>query len=234
MPPSFVRRLGAEAAGTFCLVLVGTGAIVLDQVSGGKVTHLGVSLAFGGAVMVLIWALGPQSGAHFNPAVSLGFLAGGRMTGREAAAYGLSQLAGALGASLLLSRLFPGAGTLGQTVPSGPWEWSFLLEAFMTLILILVILGIAVDSRAGRWWGGAAVGATIFLEAYFGGPISGASMNPARSFGPALVSGDFAFHWLYWAAPLSGSAVGARGMRALEGRLRRVSRKYGPTSPPRS
>lgn len=214
MSPSLPRRLGAEALGTFGLVLAGTGAIVLDRVTGGAVTHLGISLAFGGAVMTLIWVLGPVSGAHFNPAVSLGFAANGRMSWREAGVYGLFQVGGGIAASLLLRFLFPGAGTLGQTVPSGSWQQSFLLEAAMTLILILVILAIAVDSRAGRWRGGAAVGATIFLEAYFGGPLSGASMNPARSFAPALVSGDFTLHWVYWAAPILGSLVGARAYRA--------------------
>ena len=203
-------KFAAEAVGTFCLVFAGTGAVIVDAVSGGRVTPVGISLVFGFIVAALIYALGHISGAHFNPAVTMGFWASGRMKGAEAGGYATAQVIGAAAASIVLSFIFPGApAALGATLPSGSWQQAFALEFIMTAMLMLVILGVAVDERAQGVTAGAAIGALIAAEALLGGPISGASMNPARSLGPALAAAAWRSHWVYWAAPLSGSLMGA-------------------------
>jgi len=206
----------AETIGTFCLVFAGTGAIIVNQVSGGQVTHVGVSLVFGLVVLAMIYAIGHISGAHMNPAVTLGFLSVGRLPSREVMPYLSAQIFGAILASAVLRFTFPAVATLGQTIPAGPWAQSFVLEIVMTFILMFVIMGVATDARAEGSIAGIAIGATIALEALFGGPISGASMNPARSFAPALLSGSFAHHWIYWIAPILGSVGGAWVYRAVQ------------------
>lgn len=206
----------AEAIGTFCLVFAGTGAIIVNQVSEGQVTHVGVSLVFGLVVLAMIYAIGHISGAHMNPAVTLGFLSVGRLPSREVMPYLSAQLIGAILASAILRFTFPAATTLGQTIPVGPWAQSFVLETIMTFILMFVIMGVATDERAEGSIAGIAIGATIALEALLGGPISGASMNPTRSFAPALLSGSFAHHWIYWIAPILGSVSGAWAYRTVQ------------------
>lgn len=200
----------AEALATFCLVFFGTGAIIVNHVSRGALTHVGISLSFGLVVLAMIYTFGPTSGAHMNPAVTIGFLAARRISARESAIYIAAQIAGALAASLLLRLMFPGSATLGETLPSGGAGQSFAMEAVLTAILMLVILGVAHEDRAEGLMAGVAIGATIAIEALVGGPISGASMNPARSIGPAVINGNFSWLWIYVAATLAGSVAAAK------------------------
>jgi len=204
----------AEFIGTFFLVFAGAGAIVVDAATG-AVTHVGVSLVFGLVITVLVYALGHVSGAHFNPAVTAGFWAAGEFPGRRVPGYVAAQLAGATAASAVLRLVFGDVGQLGATVPSGGPVASLLLELFMTLLLMLVILGSAVDGRAVKGFAGLAIGGVVGLDALFGGPISGASMNPARSFGPALITGVWQDHWIYWVGPLLGSLLAVAAFRLM-------------------
>jgi len=210
-------KLLAEAIGTFCLVFAGTGAVVVDQATGGKVGGLGISLVFGLVVLAMIYTIGHVSGAHMNPAVTLGFYSAGRHKGSEVAPYVAAQLVGAVAASLTLKLLFAGQATsLGVTLPAGSVMQSFVLEVILSFMLMLTIMGVATDDRAEGEMAGIAIGGMVALEAAFGGPISGASMNPARSFGPALATGNFTHHWIYWAAPVFGMVLGAWAYRAIQ------------------
>lgn len=202
-----MKRYAAEAIGTFALVFAGTGAIVINDVSHGAVTHVGIALTFGLVVMTMIYAVGHVSGAHLNPAVTCGFLLARRMPLATASLYVLSQTAGALLASALLRMMFPGHGTLGATVPNGPPWVSFVLEAILTALLMFVILSVSTGPKEQGLMAGIAVGGVIAFEALFAGPICGASMNPARSLAPALVSGTLAHLWVYLSAPLIGAAA---------------------------
>ncbi len=205
------EKYAAEFIGTFALVFAGTGAIIINDVTGGAVTNVGVGLTFGMIVMTMIYAVGDVSGAHFNPAVTLGFFVARRFEGKLILPYVLSQLSGALAASLLLRALFPQDSTLGTTAPAGPALQSLILEIVLTAILMFVILNVSVGAKERGITAGIAVGAVIALEALFAGPICGASMNPARSFAPAFVSEHLAHLWIYLVAPVAGAllAVGA-------------------------
>ncbi len=202
-----MKKYLAELFGTFSLVFAGTGAIVIDQVSGGAVSHVGVSLTFGLVVMAMIYALGDVSGAHLNPAVTFGFYASRRFPANRLLPYVASQCAGALLASLLLRFLFPTNVSLGGTFPAGSVWQSFVLELVLTCILMFVILSVSTGAKERGITAGIAVGGVIALEALFAGPICGASMNPARSLAPALVSGRVGALWIYLLAPIAGALL---------------------------
>ncbi|MEI6233789.1 MAG: aquaporin [Planctomycetota bacterium] len=200
-----MRKYIAEMVGTFILVFAGTGAVVTNSVSHGAVTHPGIALVFGLVVMALIYAFGSISGAHFNPAVTLGFWAAKEFPLSEVPKYIASQLVGAFAASFVLLLLFGNVATLGATLPAGS-EWqSFGLEIVLSGILMLVILCVSSGPKEIGAMAGLAIGGVIGLEAMFGGPICGASMNPARSLAPAIVSGHTASLWIYLTAPIIGS-----------------------------
>lgn len=203
--PALSRRLCAEAFGTFCLVFAGTGAVIVDEVTGGAVTHVGVSLTFGLVVMALVYALGKSSGCHINPAVTLGLCAAGRFNRTLVMPYIASQCAGAFLASCTLRVLFPESSTLGATIPAGGDFQSLALEFVLALILMFVILSITFGASAEKPLAGIAIGGVIGFEALFAGPISGASMNPARSLAPAVVAMQLDHVWIYVVAPIAGA-----------------------------
>jgi aquaporin Z len=198
----------AEFFGTFCLVFAGCGAIVINAQADGAITHPGIALTFGLVVMAMIYAVGPTSGAHLNPAVSLGFAVAGRFPWGRVLPYVAAQSVAALAACGLLRLLFPDDATaLGATLPAGSAQQSFILEIVLTLILMMVILCVAIGSKEQGLMAGIAIGGTVALEAMFAGPICGASMNPARSLGPALVSGNLNHLWIYLIACPIGAAL---------------------------
>ena len=209
------KKLCAEFLGTFCLVFTGTGAIIINDISGGAISHVGIALTFGLIVLAMIYTLGDISGAHLNPAVTLGFVAARRLSTRVAWGYVLAQCGGAICASLVLRLLFSSHPTLGATLPFASNAQSFVLELILTAILMFVILGISTGAKEKGITAGIAVGATIGLEALFAGPISGASMNPARSLAPALVSLNLAALWIYLIAPCLGAWCGVLCCRAV-------------------
>jgi aquaporin Z len=212
------KKLVAEFLGTFCLVFAGTGAIVIDTVTGGAVSHVGVALTFGLIVLAMIYTIGDISGAHINPAVTIGFFAARRFEARSVFPYVVSQCAGALAASIALRCLFPQSAMLGATMPAGSAMQSFVLEMILTALLMFVILSVSTGAREKGITAGIAVGAVIGLEALFAGPICGASMNPARSLAPALVSGHLSGLWIYLVAPVLGAGFGVIGCRCVRER----------------
>lgn len=208
--PGLARRLAAEAVGTFSLVFAGTGAVVVNAVAGGPLGHGGVAAAFGLVVAIMIFALGHLSGAHLNPAVTLAFAGARHFPPREVGPYVAAQVVGAVLASLALRGLFGLAGGLGATHPDHVGvAQALVLEAGLTAVLMIVILAVATDTRAVGSMAAIAIGATIAVEALVMGPITGASMNPARSLAPALVAGDGADLWIYLVGPALGALAGA-------------------------
>ena len=220
--PSATSKYAAEMIGTFALVFAGTGAIVINDVSQGAVTHVGVAMTFGLVVMTMIYAVGDVSGAHLNPAVTAGFWAAGRLPGRHVGPYVLSQAAGGLLASAALRAMFGNRASLGASLPAGPALQSFVLEAILTALLMFVILSVATGPKEQGIMAGIAVGGVIAFEAAFAGPISGASMNPARSLAPAVVSGNLSAVWIYLLAPTAGALIAVPCWRLTRGALTRT------------
>jgi len=196
----------AEFIGTYALVFCGTGAIIINDVSNGAIGHQGIAITFGAIVMVMIYALGNVSGAHINPAVSIAFACTNKFNRKNLLPYCLAQITGALFASFTLAFLFPTHLTLGTTLPYDGWQQSFVLEVILTYFLMLVILMVS-QNKAVYQFSGIAIGGTVLLEALFAGPITGASMNPARSIAPALVSGHLNLLWIYISAPILGALL---------------------------
>lgn len=211
-----MRKLAAEFFGTFALVFAGTGAIVINDVSGGTVSHVGIAFTFGLIVLAMIYALGDVSGCHLNPAVTLGFFVARRFEGRWVFPYIVTQCLGAILASVTVRLMFPTHSGLGATLPSGDDFQSFVLEFILTLILMFVILCVSTGSKEKGVLAGVAIGSVIALEALFAGPISGASMNPARSLAPALVSLHFHSLWVYLSAPVLGACVSVFACRCVQ------------------
>lgn len=201
------HRFFAEFLGTFVLVFAGTGAMVVNEITGGVIGHTGIALTFGLVVAAMIYTFGDVSGAHLNPAVSIGFTIAGRLPAADLFAYITAQMLGALTASGMLKLLFPTSTNLGMTLPSGDPTQSFLLEVILTAILMLTILSVSHGAKEKGMTAAIAIGAVVGLEAMFAGPISGASMNPARSLGPALVSWNFEHIWLYPIATILGAII---------------------------
>lgn len=200
-----MKKYVAEFIGTFCLIFAGTGAVVINQASGGAITHVGIAITFGLIVMAMIYTFGPISGSHLNPAVTVALAVAKKFPIKDIAPYVLAQLAGALLASGTLKFLFPENELLGATMPAGSEMQSLVLEFILTFILMIVIMNVAFGSPEQGMFAGVVIGAVILLEALFAGPICGASMNPTRSLAPALVSGHLEHIWLYIVGPVLGA-----------------------------
>lgn len=202
-----LKRFISEIIGTFALVFCGTGAMVINDFTGGTVTHVGVAITFGLIVMGMIYAFGDISGAHMNPAVTIGFAYAKKFPWKEVPAYVLAQLIGAFLASGILLYLFPESQTLGATLPGLPALKVFILEIILSFFLMVVIINVSTGSKEIGVVAGIAIGSVVLLEAMFAGPITGASMNPARSIAPAVVSGNIADLWIYIFAPIIGCVL---------------------------
>jgi MIP family channel proteins len=203
------NRLAAEFIGTFALVLAGPGAIVIAAYERGSITHEGIAATFGLVIMVMIYAVGHISGAHFNPGVTIAFALARHFNPRDVGPYIAVQCLAAVAAAAVLRALFGNVAALGSTLPAGSEAQSFALELILTFILMFVIISVATDTRAVGQAAAIAIGGTVALEAMFAGPITGASMNAARSLGPAVVTGDLEHLWLYLVATPIGAAIGA-------------------------
>ncbi|MDN5205525.1 aquaporin [Fulvivirgaceae bacterium BMA10] len=211
-----MKKLLAELIGTYALVFCGTGAIVINDITNGSVSHVGIAVTFGLIVMAMIYAFGDISGAHINPAVTIAFWFSGRFSPKLVIPYIIAQLAGGLLASLSLKLLFPIHETLGATLPVGTNMQSFVLEVILTFFLMLVIINVSTGSKETGTMAGIAIGAVVLLEAMFAGPVSGASMNPARSIAPALISGNLQHLWVYLLAPVLGASLAILGCRGVK------------------
>jgi MIP family channel proteins len=216
--PDLLRRAAAEGIGVFALVFAGCGAIVAEAEHPGALGAIGVAFVFGLIVMAMVYATGHLSGAHLNPAVTLAFALTRHFPRAEAAAYVLAQVFGALAAAALLAAVWPSQpADLGTTLPSVGVGSAFVYEVVLTAFLMFVIMAVATDTRAVGAAAAIAIGGTVGLDALFGGPITGASMNPARSLGPALISGELHDLWLYLIAPVIGAALGALAYQLVRG-----------------
>ena len=196
-----------EFIGTFGLVFAGTGSIIINDLRGGVITHVGIAITFGLIVMAMIYSVGDISGAHLNPAVTIGFWLAKRLPSRVVPGFIGSQFAGGISASLILKLIFPNQESLGGTIPTIPIPAAFAMEVILTFFLMFVIIHVAVGAKEVGLMAGVAIGATVALSALFAGPVTGASMNPVRSLAPALVSWRWDHQWIYVVAPLIGSAM---------------------------
>jgi aquaporin NIP len=216
MTLGLLRSLVAEAIGTFALVFAGAGAIMVNAKTG-QVGHVGIAITFGLVIMAMIYAVGHVSGAHFNGAVTFAFALTRHFPWSKAVGYWAAQLTGAIAAAALLRASLGNIAHVGATLPSGSNAQSFLWELVMSAFLMFVILAVATDTRAVGEAAAIAIGGTILLDAMFGGPISGASMNPMRSAGPAIISGDLHALWIYILAPVIGATLGAIAYQFVRG-----------------
>ncbi len=221
MDRQLLRRAGAEFIGTYALVTAGCGAIMVNAING-SLTHLGVALTFGLIITVMIAATGHISGAHFNPSVTVAFALTRHFAWRDVPVYVGSQLLGAILGAETLRLMLGDVAQLGATLPAGSAQQSFLLEILLTAMLMFVIIAVATDTRAVGETAALAIGFTVALDALWAGPISGASMNPARSLGPALVAGVWTDQWIYLLAPLIGASLGALAYQLIRDPLSRV------------
>jgi len=210
-----MRKYTAEFLGTFALVFCGTGAIIINEQTNEAIGHVGIAITFGLIVLAMIYTFGAISGAHLNPAVTLGFFIANRFDKKEILPYIISQIVGAFLATMILKFLFPDNVNLGSTLPAGSSIQSFILEVILTYFLMLVILNVALGSKEVGILAGIAIGATILLEAMFAGPISGASMNPARSIAPGVISGNLQMLWIYLIAPPLGAIAASLTWKAM-------------------
>jgi MIP family channel proteins len=216
--PDLLRRAAAEGIGAFALVFAGCGAIVTEAEHPGTLGTVGIAFTFGLVIMAMVYATGHLSGAHLNPAVTLAFALTRHFRARETVAYIAAQIAGALAAAGLLAAIWPGdPASLGTTLPSVGAGSALAYEAVLTAFLMFVIVAVATDTRAVGAGAAIAIGGTVGLDALFGGPITGASMNPARSIGPALVSGELHDLWIYLVGPIAGAALGAIAYQVVRG-----------------
>ena len=229
MTIGLARQALAELIGTFALVFAGCGAIMVDSTTH-ALGHVGVAISFGLVIMVMIYAVGHISGAHFNPAVTFAFALTRHFPWWRVAVYWPAQLAGALAAALVLRGSLWNVAHVGATLPSGSDGQAFLWESVLTFFLMLVIMAVATDTHAVGEVAAIAIGGTVGLDAMFGGPITGASMNPARSLGPAIAGGDYTAIWVYIAAPLLGAAVAAAVYQFLRAEARTHVAEQGPTA----
>ena len=226
--PSLGRRCVAEAFATFVLVFAGCGAIVVDSERGGSLGETGIAAAFGLAIMVMVYATGHLSGAHLNPAVTVAFASTRHFPLRDAAAYVPAQLVGAVAGAATLRIAWEGTpASLGATVPSVGIGSALVYEFAMTAVLMFVVMAVATDTRAIGAAAAIAIGGTVALDALFGGGVTGASMNPARSFGPALVAAEWTDFWIYVLAPVTGAIAGAGLYMLVRGDELRRSRVSG-------
>jgi aquaporin Z len=204
-----LRRLTAEAIGTYFLVLIGPGAAMVNAWGGGLLGVTGIALAFAFVVIAMVYALGHVSGAHINPAVTVAFWSARRFPARDVIPYIVAQCVGAVAAAATLRGVLGPVGHLGATVPAISIGAAFAVEWLLSFVLMLVIMAVATDDRVAPGFAPLAVGLTVGFCALTGGPLTGASMNPARSFGPAVAGGIWTAHWVYWLAPITGMIAAA-------------------------
>jgi aquaporin NIP len=211
-----MKKYISEFIGTFSMIFCGTGAMTINEVTGGEVTHVGIAITWGLIVMAMIYAFGETSGAHFNPAVTIAFAYAKKFAWKEVPKYILAQVLGGVLASLILWFLFPASEFLGATIPTVDVWRAFVLELLLTFFLMVVIINVSTGSKEIGVVAGIAIGAVVLLEAMFAGPITNASMNPARSFAPAIVSGNLQHLWMYMIAPILGALLAVVSCRLVK------------------